>query len=55
MGTINSNDQNKEDIMEILQYNDWVKNLTTDDLKSFAGRYLNTDNYSRFVLMPEKQ
>jgi zinc protease len=55
MGTINSNDQNREDIMEILQYNDWVKNLTTDDLKSFAGRYLNTDNYSRFVLMPEKQ
>ena len=54
MGTITSNDQNREDINEILSYTEWVNKLTADDIKSFANTYLKTDNYARFVLMPEK-
>ena len=54
LNTISSSYQNNEKITELNQYNTWVNKLTTVDLKNFANKYLKSENYAKFVLMPEK-
>lgn len=53
LSAISSSAQNSEDILELKSYNDWVKSLKAEDLKSFAGKYLSTENYAKFILLPE--
>ncbi len=55
MNTINSNDQNGENIDDISHYAEWVNAMKADDFKRFAAKYLQSDNYARFVLLPEKK
>jgi zinc protease len=52
---ITSSCQNGENLSDMLVYNDWVNALKAEDLKVFASKYLVTDNYARFVLVPEKK
>ena len=54
LNTISSNYQNNEDLTEINGYTDWVNKLTGADLKAFANKYLQTTNYAKFILSPEK-
>ncbi len=54
LNTISTNDQSGEDIFDLNTYTDWVNNLKAEDLKIFANKYLKTDNYAKFVLVPEK-
>jgi len=54
LASISQNDMNKEDINDILKYNEWVNSLTSDDFKRLAVLYFNQAEYKRFVLMPEK-
>lgn len=54
LNAISASAQNGEDIMELKGYNGWIQSLTTKDLKEFANKYLQTDNYAKFVLRPEK-
>jgi len=51
--TISSSSENSEDILELKSYNSWVSALTVEDLKMFANKYLLTENYVKFVLLPE--
>ena len=44
--------ENDEDPVEILNYNNWVDELTADDIKKAANEYLG-DNTVRVVLYPE--
>lgn len=53
LSTISSNYQNGEDLKEILKYNEWVNSLKGEDLKVFAGKYLQTTNSAKFLLLPE--
>ncbi len=53
MNAISSSNQNGENILELKAYTDWVNGLKAEDLKLFANKYLVTDNYARFVLLPE--
>jgi zinc protease len=55
MSYIVSSCQNGENVSDMLVYNDWVNALKAEDLKVFASKYLVTDNYARFVLVPEKK
>jgi zinc protease len=51
---LSSNYMNNENILDILGYNDWINSLKSDDFKTFASKYLRTENYAKFVLNPEK-
>ena len=53
LSAISTSAQNSEEILELMSYNDWVKSLKAEDLKNFAVKYLNTDNYAKFILLPE--
>jgi zinc protease len=55
LSTISSNHQNRENILEIMKYNDWVNGLNTTDFIGFAKKYLVAENYSKFVLMPAEK
>ena len=44
--------ENDEDPVEILNYNNWVDELTADDIKKAANEYLG-DNTVKVVLYPE--
>ena len=39
---------------KLLGYNNMVENVKVDDIKKMANKYLNTDNYVKVVLYPEK-
>ncbi|MHC1736450.1 MAG: M16 family metallopeptidase [Ignavibacteriaceae bacterium] len=39
----------------ILEYNKWVDQLTTDDIKESAGYYLDKNRFIKIVLYPEKK
>jgi len=52
LGSISSNYQNGEDILDVLKYNDWVNSLKASQFTDFAKKYLQTDNYAKMVLMP---
>jgi len=54
LSALSANYTNNENILDLLHYNDWVNNLKGDDFKTFAAKYLKSDNYAKFVLMPEK-
>ncbi len=54
LGVLSANYMNGENILDLLTYNDYINNLKGDDFKRFANQYLKTDNYAKFVLMPEK-
>jgi zinc protease len=46
--------ENGEDPLGLLKYEDFIKNLTGEQIKQAAIRYLNTGRVARFVLLPEK-
>ena len=46
--------ENDEDPVEILNYNNWVDELTADDIKKAANEYLG-DNTVKVVLYPEEK
>lgn len=54
MGVLSSNYMNGENILDLLSYTDFVNNLKGDDFAKFANQYLKSENYAKFVLMPEK-
>jgi len=54
LGAISQNYQNNENILELLDYDKEVDAITSDYLKSLANKYLNMNNYAKFMLMPEK-
>jgi zinc protease len=54
-GTITECAYNDEDILEILNFNDYVNSLKSDDFKRAANQYLMRDNVATFVLMPAKK
>ncbi len=54
LGVLSSNYMNGENILDLLQYTDYINNLKSDDFKRFANQYLKTDNYAKFTLMPER-
>jgi zinc protease len=55
LSLMSSSAQNGEDVTEILSYQDWVNKLSTADIQTFAAKYLQLDNYARFILLPEKK
>jgi zinc protease len=46
---------NEDDPLDILRYDDRMKDLTRDDLRRAAEQYLGSGNVARFVLYPEKR
>jgi len=46
---------NNTDIQDILNGNDRIQKQTLDLLQTAANKYLNTENYVRVVMLPEKQ
>ncbi|MFM9051998.1 MAG: M16 family metallopeptidase, partial [Bacteroidota bacterium] len=54
ISSISSNDQNGEDLKELLKYEEWVNSISTSDMLAYAKKYLDTTNYARFILNPEK-
>ena len=55
LNAISQTYKDKQDLMDILNYDKWVDGLTNDDFKRLATQYLNMNNYAKFVLMPEQQ
>ncbi len=53
LNVINSNQQNGENILELLEFNDWINKLKVSDLRNYASKYLQMDNYGKFVLLPK--
>ena len=51
---ISSAEVYNEKLSDIDQYNDWVNNLKSEDLKRLANYYFNEKEFKRFVLNPEK-
>ena len=54
LNVLSSNSQNGEDVLDLLKYNDWVKGLKGFDFLEFSKKYLQMDNYAKFVLMPKE-
>jgi zinc protease len=46
--------ENNDDPLQILNYNLWVDELTADDIKNAADKYLG-DNVVKVVLYPESE
>jgi zinc protease len=53
LNTISFNYQNGEDLRDLLTYNKWVENLKTADFPAFAKKYIQPDNFAKFVLYPK--
>jgi zinc protease len=53
LNAMSASDQNGEDIRELLTYNEWVNALKVSDFPAFAKKYLQQDNFAKFVLLPE--
>jgi zinc protease len=53
-GNISARLENGEDPAGLLAYNDFIRNLTGEQIKQAAIRFLNTARYARFVLLPER-
>jgi len=45
---------NREDLLDIVRYPDYVETLSVDMVRQAAQKYLNTENYVQVVLYPEK-
>ena len=54
LGVLSSTCMNNENVLELLDYNKFIENIKSDDLKNLANQYFNMQNYAKFVLMPEK-
>ena len=54
LGVLNSNYMNGENILDLLSYTDFINNLKGEDFKRFANQYLKSENFAKFILMPEK-
>lgn len=54
LGAISQSEMNKENILELNDYNTWVNSLKSDDFKRLANTYFNMNEFKRFVLLPEK-
>jgi len=54
LNTISNNYDNGEDIMEVLEFDKFVKGLKGSDFKELASKYYDMRNFAKFVLMPEK-
>jgi len=55
LGNIMAREQSGEDISGLgSAYDDMIKALTPAQIQATAQKYLNTNNYARFVLLPEK-
>ena len=44
----------KKDFLDILDYEEFIKGLKSDDLKHLANKYLSKENVGEFILMPAK-
>lgn len=51
---ISASETYNEPLKDIDLYNDWVKALTSNELKRLANTYVNDKEFKRFVLNPEK-
>ena len=54
LSALYSYDYNGWDLKDILRYEEMVKGLTAETIRDAARRYLDTNNYARFTLLPEK-
>lgn len=54
LNTISSAYFNNGNVLDVLEYDKYIENLTSDDFKKAANQYFNMSNYAKFVLMPEK-
>lgn len=45
----------KRDFAEFDKYENVVKGITVEDMKTFSNKYIDTDRYIRIVLMPESE
>ena len=48
-----TNDDNSSEY-KLSGYNDMIDNVDVDEIKQMANKYLNTDNYVKVVLYPQK-
>ena len=53
IGVLNANYMNNENILDLMEFNNFINALQGSDFKKYANDYLKTDNYARFILMPE--
>ena len=53
ISALNANYMNNENILDLMEFNNYIHGLQGSDFKKYANDYLKTDNYARFVLMPE--
>jgi zinc protease len=53
-GNISARIENGEDPRGLLAYENFIRNLTGEQIKQAAIRYLSTGRYARFVLLPER-
>jgi len=54
LGNIQARDQAGEDLAGLgSEYDAMVRKLTAADIQRAARHYFNTENYARFVLLPE--
>ena len=54
LASLNANYMNEENILDLLEFNNYINSLKSDDFKRYANEYLKTENFAKFVLMPEK-
>ncbi len=54
LGVLSSTYMNNENILDLLDYTNFINGLKGEDFKSFANKYLQKENYAKFVLVPEK-
>jgi len=54
VGVISNYIINKEDPLQMLNYNTWVEKLTNEDIKTYASKYLDANKFVKIVLLPEK-
>jgi len=52
LGNIAARVENEEDPRGLLAYQDFINGLTAAQLKAAAVRFLDTNNYARFILLP---
>lgn len=54
LNLISSSYANNDNVLDVLDYDKYIDNLKSDDIKNAANQYFNMSNYAKFVLMPEK-
>ncbi len=54
LNTISSDYINKNNVLDVQDYDKYIDNLKSDDFKRTANQYFDMKNYAKFLLMPEK-